>query len=205
VLELGLGAGVASLCLAARVPDLALTGVERDAVPAALARANAAANGIALTVVEADLRRLPPPVSATVFDHVMANPPFFAAEGRSRSPEPLREAARGEDAALADWLLVGMRRLRPGGWLTVIEAAARLPEMLAALPSGGVVVRPLAARQGRAAERVIVQARKGGRAAFRLEAALILHRGERHLADGDDHADWASAVLRGGAPLPPPG
>jgi tRNA1Val (adenine37-N6)-methyltransferase len=41
VLELGCGVGVASLCLAARVEGLALTGVERQVDYAALARRNA--------------------------------------------------------------------------------------------------------------------------------------------------------------------
>ena len=59
VLELGCGVGVASLCLAARVPGLEMTGVEVQAEYAALARRNAAENGAALQVVEADLEALP--------------------------------------------------------------------------------------------------------------------------------------------------
>ncbi len=53
VLELGCGAGVASLCLGWRVPDLAITGLERQQTYADLARGNAYANGIALTVLTA--------------------------------------------------------------------------------------------------------------------------------------------------------
>ena len=45
VLEAGCGAGVASLCLLARVKGIAVTGVEADPALAALARENAAANG----------------------------------------------------------------------------------------------------------------------------------------------------------------
>src|SRR5262249_12899350 len=45
-LELGAGAGTASLCLAARVPGLTVTGVEIDPALAALAKDNAAANGL---------------------------------------------------------------------------------------------------------------------------------------------------------------
>ena len=41
VLELGCGVGVASLCLAARVPDLTMTGVELQSDYAALALQNA--------------------------------------------------------------------------------------------------------------------------------------------------------------------
>ena len=42
VLELGCGVGVASFCLAARVPDAVLTGIELQPDYAALARENAA-------------------------------------------------------------------------------------------------------------------------------------------------------------------
>jgi tRNA1(Val) A37 N6-methylase TrmN6 len=62
-------------------------------------------------------------------------------------------------------------------------------------------VLPLAARPGRDAKRVIVRARKGGRAPFRLAAPLILHRGATHIADGDDYTAQARAILRDAAEL----
>ena len=43
-LELGSGSGAASLCLASRMPDLAVTGVEIDTSLAACANSNAATN-----------------------------------------------------------------------------------------------------------------------------------------------------------------
>ena len=56
VLELGCGAGVASLCLGRRVPGLVLHGVEIQQDYANLARRNGAENDIGLTVTTADLR-----------------------------------------------------------------------------------------------------------------------------------------------------
>ena len=50
VLDLGCGAGAAALCLAARVPGLALAGLELQPGYADLARRNAARNGIAMQV-----------------------------------------------------------------------------------------------------------------------------------------------------------
>jgi SAM-dependent methyltransferase len=58
-LELGSGVGTASLCLAARVPQLVLTGVEIDAGLAKLAQGNAAANGADARFVAADIFALP--------------------------------------------------------------------------------------------------------------------------------------------------
>lgn len=201
VLELGIGAGVASLCLAARVPGLQLVGIEKQPGYAALARRNAAANGMALQVVEADLQALPAAIREINFDQIIANPPYFP-KGHSVSPDPGRAMARTEDLPVAGWVATGLRRLRHGGRLTLIQAAARLPEVLAALPETGVSIQPLAPRTGRAATLVIVSTVKGSRAAFCLKAPLVLHEGATHSRDGDDYADWASAVLREGAALP---
>ncbi len=202
-LELGCGAGVASLCLGARVPGLALTGVELQEDYAALARRNAAANGIALAVVTADLRHLPEALRARNFDHVLANPPYFRREAGTPAPDAGREAAMGEGAALDDWIDAAIRRLRPGGRLTMIQRADRLPEMLALIAPrlGSVVVRPVVPRAGRVAGRVLLSAIKGGRAAFRLGPSVVVHRAARHLRDGEDLSDEMQGVLRNGAPL----
>lgn len=204
-LELGAGAGVASLCLAARVPGLRVTAVERDAGYAALARRNAVENPGGLEVVEADLASLPPELKARSFGHILFNPPFFDRARGSASPVPAREAAMGEDTPMAQWVDVAARRLAPLGVLTVIHRAERLPELLAALHGqggfGGAQILPLAGREGRAAGRVIVQARKGGRAEARLLAPLVLHAGPAHARDGEDFTPEVAAILRGGAPL----
>ncbi|RYJ00254.1 MAG: methyltransferase domain-containing protein, partial [Acetobacteraceae bacterium] len=86
VLEAGCGSGAGFLCLATRVPGLRILAVERDPVLAALAIANAAANGIAAEVITGDIRdpalirRLP------ACDHAFANPPFWPAG--TAPPEP---------------------------------------------------------------------------------------------------------------------
>jgi tRNA1Val (adenine37-N6)-methyltransferase len=94
------------------------------------------------------------------------------------------------------------RRLVPGGYLTMIIGADRLVEALQASGKlGSVAVLPLAAREGRAAGRVILQARKGGRAAFRLLAPLVLHDGAAHDGDRESYTPMANAVLRDGGAL----
>nr|WP_242512042.1 methyltransferase [Rhodobaculum claviforme] len=201
VLELGCGVGVASLCLGARVAGLRLAGLERQPGYAALARANAARNAVALEVWEGCVTAPPEPLRAQAFDHVMANPPWFD-PAAPPARDPGRDAAQREDTPLAAWIDTGLRRLRPGGWLTMILPAARLPDALAALAGrASAAVCPIAAREGRAAGRVLVQARKGGRSPFVLGAALVMHAGSRHLRDGVDFTDIATAILHDAAPL----
>ncbi|PTW50085.1 tRNA1(Val) (adenine(37)-N6)-methyltransferase [Rhodovulum kholense] len=207
VLELGCGAGVASLCLAARVPGLALTGVELQPAYAALARRNAAETGLPLEVVEADLTALPAEVKAQSYDHAILNPPYFRRDRGSAAPDPGRERAMGEATPLADWLAAAARRLRPGGRLTAIQRAERLPEMLATLSPllGSVEVLPLSPRDGRAAKLILLRARKGRQGPFRLHAPRTLHEGVAHPKDGDSYTPEVAAILRDGAALSWPG
>lgn len=197
VLDLGCGVGTAALCLGARVTGLSLTGVERAPDFAALA----ARNG--LHTETADLANLPPALRARSFDHVIANPPYFDRDASVASDTPSREVAQGEDTLLDIWIDVATRRLDHKGYLHVIHRAERLPDVLNALDHrmGSIAVLPLVARDGRAADRFILRARKGGRTKFRLLSPVVLHSGATHVRDEDDYSPLISSVLRDGAAL----
>lgn len=204
VLELGCGGGVASLALGARVRGLSLWGLEIQPAYADLARRNAAANAQAFDVIEGSLAEMPAPLKGRQFHHVIANPPYYLRDGVTPAADGGRDRGLREALPLSAWIEAGAKRLRPGGRLTVIQRADRLPDLVAALPGslGSVVVLPLAPRVGRSASLVILAAMKGGRAAFRLMAPVVLHQGDRHERDGDDYAPEARAVLRDGAAWP---
>ena len=197
VLDLGCGAGAAALCLGARVPGLVLIGVERQAEYATLARRNG------LSVFEADLAHLPPEVKAQRFDHVLANPPYFDRAASTAASNQGREGALGQDTPLATWIEVAAKRLAPGGYLHLIHRAERLPELLALTQDvlGSLEVLPLYPRPGKTASLIILRARKGGRAAFKLHPPIILHDGPRHRRDGEGYSAEIEAVLRDAAPL----
>jgi len=203
VLELGCGAGVAMLCLGARVPGVALAGLEVQEGYAALARENAARCGIAAEILAGDLRAMPAALKGRSFDHVLANPPYYRRDQWTAPSAGDRAQALGEEAALAVWIDAAARRLRPGGFLHVIQKAPRYLDLLAALDSrfGAVELKPVAPRAGRPAELVLLRARKGAKAAPKLCPPLVLHGGATHLSDGADWTPEAEAVLRGGAGL----
>ncbi|MES2145580.1 MAG: methyltransferase [Pseudomonadota bacterium] len=198
VLDLGCGAGAASLCLGWRVKGLHLTGLELQPAYAALARENARRNGIAIEVVDGDLSQMPA-VLRRSFDHVIANPPYYP-RGGTASPTPGRDAAMRAELPLSHWIAAAAPRLRPGGWLTMICGADSLPEVLSALAPrlGSAAVLPLAPRAGRPAGRILLHARKGGRAAFRLLAPFVIHQGDHHDGDRESYTPGANAVLRDG-------
>ncbi len=203
LLELGCGAGQAMLCVNARIPGLKITGVELQFAYADLARRNGKLNDCALKVHEADLTMLPDGVKQQQFDHVIANPPYYRKGAHSPSQNNGRRVALGEETPLGQWIDIAARRLRHKGYLHVIQRADRLPDVLMASADrlGSVEVLPLAPRVGRAAELVLVRARKGGRAAFRLHAPLVLHLGAQHGEDGVDYSPQVEAILRNGAAL----
>jgi tRNA1(Val) A37 N6-methylase TrmN6 len=95
------------------------------------------------------------------------------------------------------------RRLAPGGWLSLICGADGLPEVLAGMGTklGSVSVLPLQPRVGRAAPRLVVRARKGGRAPFRLLAPFVIHAGAEHDGDRESYTPEANEVLRNGGDL----
>ena len=203
VLDLGCGSGAAALCLLARVPGVAASGLESDPATAALARDNAAVNGVgdSFQVLEGEVLAPPPALRAARFDHVLINPPYLD-PARSRLPEDAdRRRSHGEaTAGLMDWLDLGLRRLRDDGTLSVIHRAERLDEILAALTgrAGATVILPLwpGGAEAKPAKRIVVRARKGSRAPLSLHPGLVLHR-----PDGGFTVP-AEAVLRDAAPLP---
>ena len=201
VLEAGTGAGAGLLCLATRVPGIAGLGVEIEPRMAALAARNFAANGFeGLSARVADILDIAADATGLggPFDHAMANPPWHPTAG-TPSPVPLRARAKVAGAGLVTaWTQTLGRLLRPRGSLTLILPARQVPEALAALPAAGCGsprLFPLWPRAGQPARILLLQAIRGGRAEFRMEAGLILHAGTAY-------TPAAEAVLREGAALP---
>ena len=197
VLEGGSGAGAALLCLAHRVAGARGTGLEIDPAMAALAIANAAANGFAaLGFIAADLTDWR---EAAPADHAMANPPWHT-PGVTASPDAGKDRARRAGPGLfSAWATALARPLRHRGTLTFVIAAAHADAALAAFVAAGcgsLAVMPLWPHAGEPARLVLLRGIKGGRGPFRLLPGLVLHE-----AAGAFTAA-AQAVLREGAGLP---
>ncbi|MBS7811356.1 methyltransferase [Roseococcus sp. XZZS9] len=193
VLEFGAGTGAAFLCLAARLPGIAVTAVERDPELAALAERNAGLNGVDARILAGDCRALPalPPMH-----HALSNPPYWSAG--TASPDAGRRQAAHEDAPLSAWIAALARPVRHKGTVSLVLPAARLAEAVAGLREAGcgsVRLLPLWPRAGVPAKRILLRARKGGRGADEVLPGLVLH-------EADGAATPAShAVLRDGHAL----
>jgi tRNA1(Val) A37 N6-methylase TrmN6 len=200
VIDVGTGVGAAALCLAARVPEVRVTGIERERDLVRLATDNVAINDQAprVLMMTGDLLTPPPRLEPGTFDHAMANPPYLAAGTATPPADAGRAAAHVEsEADLGAWLRFALMMLRSKGTLTLIHRADRLDALLAGLAgkAGEIVIFPLWPGVAKPAKRVILRARKGVATPLRLAPGLVLHE-----ADGR-YTAAAERVLRDGAGL----
>ncbi len=200
VFEAGCGAGAVLMQVAARRPDVALTGLERDPAMAALAVGNAALNGVGerMAIRQGDVAAGFRALGMEPFDWAVSNPPFFDDAGALRAPAEGKRGAWMADDGLAAWTGFLLKAVREGGRIVVIHRADRLADLLALLgeKAGSFTVRPVHPFADEPAKRVLVQAIKTGRAPLRLLPPLVLHD-----RAGGKHTAETEAILRGRAAL----
>jgi tRNA1(Val) A37 N6-methylase TrmN6 len=205
--DLGAATGAVGLA-SARLSEVGrVVLVERDPDLAALARENAAANGLddRVAVIEADLlaparQRREAGLEPDSADIVLTNPPFFEPGMHRPSPIPQKATAHTFAAGGLDrWLRTCADLLRPGGRLGLIHRADALPACLDALRGrfGDYAVRPVHARAERPAIRVLIAGVKGSRAPLRLLPPLVLQ-------DAAGHFTPEAEALHRGDPWPLP-
>lgn len=193
LMEAGCGVGAALLAVASRAQGAHFIGVERDQNIAELARENVALNAMSDRVEIATGDVLERNENWGVFDGVFVNPPFDD-ESEGRAPSDLRRSAHISEAPIDRWVAALADRLSGGAALTLIYRAVKLPAVLYALDGrlGGAEIIPLRPKAASAATRVIVRARKGSRAPFRLLKGYDLHD-----ESGAKHTPEIEAILRG--------
>ncbi|WP_306015980.1 tRNA1(Val) (adenine(37)-N6)-methyltransferase [Oceanicaulis sp. MMSF_3324] len=176
-MEFGCGAGAALLGAAALYDQVQFIGIELDTKAAALAQENVALNDMTgrVRVIEGDALGYH---DARELDAVFFNPPFFDDPTALRAPKAGKTPAWMSDAGLVAWIDTGLRRLKSGGVITLIQRADRLDDILAALKgrAGAVTVLPIHVRSDETAKRVLVQATKTGKAPLQIRPPLVLHQ-----------------------------
>jgi tRNA1(Val) A37 N6-methylase TrmN6 len=194
VLDMGAGVGAVGLCIAQRVPDCTVLGIELQPALAQLAERNATRNGLSERVrtMQHDIAT-PWPADFSLCDQVCTNPPYLAAAVADPSPDPSKALATVESSAdLARWLERAVAALKPAGTLTVIHRSDRLEELaknLLHLGCGSLAIKRLPP-----AARILVRARRGT-SSLTESPPLVLHKPE------GGYTDEAEAILRHGAPL----
>lgn len=200
VLDVGSGTGAAALCLAARVPECRITGIDFDPEALDHAAESAAASGLAhrCEFRVADIADGWSALKLPAFDHVMTNPPYLPAERGNPSPLPARRNANVEaGVGFSAWVDFCLTALKPKGRISAILRADRVHEAMSALgaKAGEITLFPLWPKADRAAKRVLVSARKGLRSPACVAPGLVLHDAAGRFTPE------ARAILREGAPI----
>ena len=198
-LELGCGVGGALLSLKMRCPALTLTGIEREADYAPLARENVRLNALTgMTIIEGDIGAGFKSFELARCDLVFSNPPYFDDPDTLRAPHEAKRPAWIADDGLATWLDFAQAAVVDQGHIVFIHRADRLTDILSGLSKkcGSFVVRPILPFADKDAKRVLVRAQRLGKAPLRLLPPLVLHdNGARK------HTPEVEAILRGEAGL----
>ncbi len=197
VLEIGAGVGVASLCLAKRVPGLQITGLEIQKNLVTIAKENVRRNGLQdnVSILEGDLFKIPKQLSQLNFDHVIVNPPYYQEGNSIGAPNRSKFIATVVTGmTIEDWVAFALRRLKPNGCFTLIYLSEQLDRLLSCIKpkAGKTKIFPLWPKATSSASRVIISSIKGSEAPVCLLPGLVLHQpGGRYTAE-------AESVLRKG-------
>lgn len=128
------------------------------------------------------------------FDLVFSNPPYFDDSDTLRPPHEAKRPAWIADDGLGAWLDFALAAVKDGGDIVFIHRADRLGDILSGLSekAGSFAIRPIQPFAGKEAKRVIVRAKRLGRAPLRLLPPLVLHdNGVRK------HTDAVEDILAG--------
>jgi len=204
MLDLGAGSGGILSCFAARKRDelaeKSLVGLELQSELIRAARQNAAHNGFEkiISYYQGDISDPPGELEPNSYHHVVSNPPYLENGHATASPfETKKRAHMDHHVILKDWVGYCLRMLRPLGYLSLVHRADRMDDIIAALTekAGDITIFPLWPDDQKAAKRVIIRARKGGKGPLSLKKGLVVHK-----SDGD-FSQRAEAILRHGAAL----
>ncbi|MSP60941.1 MAG: tRNA1(Val) (adenine(37)-N6)-methyltransferase [Myxococcales bacterium] len=198
VCDLCAGVGVIGLALALRWPEARVVLAELQPRMASLARRNIDENGLRerVQVVEVDLgqaRRARAALPGASFRLVVSSPPYFTVASGPTVLDAGEAMARHElRMSLADLAREARRLLKPGGRAAVVFPSERLPDLLASLVGEGlrpVRLRAVHPRSSVPANRVLVEAVKGGRGGLVIEPPLVVRE-----EDGGYSAEARSAL-----------
>lgn len=169
VCELGCGSGFISISLGMEGKASKILGIEIQRELVEIARKNVIMNGLEgiVEIIEGDLRSIKTIVKPSIFDVVIANPPYIKM-GRGRpSPDPQRSIARQEvKGTLEDWIYAASYLLKSGGRAYFIFLPDRLSEIIEKMKSRRIepkIIQFIYPHQHKPSNLFLLQAVKDGR------------------------------------------
>ncbi len=166
ILDIGTGCGIIPLILAARTPDLQITGIEIQESLAVIAEQNVKKNNFSSTIsiVCKDVLKTTTAEIKGEFDKIISNPPFIKKNCGRMNPNHQKAVARHEITLNITGLVKAVSRfLRPGGTFDVIYPVERKKEVLFTMTANGIfpsAIRFIHTRKTENPKRVIISGMK---------------------------------------------
>lgn len=196
VLDMGSGVGVAALCLAARIPNIEVYGLEICEDFYNLAVQNSQENSLSSAYTPVRGSVLDKDIFDSQFDIIMSNPPYYK-NYQNKADLSLKEQGNMEgEATLADFIRFAFYNLKNNGYLYLIQRSERLKETLDLLPAkhwGNIEIHPIYSFINAPAKRFIVVAKKLGAGDNTiLHYGIVLHKNDT------TYTEQAEKILRKG-------
>ena len=189
-LELGSGSGVISICLAKRISNSKIVGIEKNIDLVNLSKKNLIKNNLTeneikflcLDIMSSEFSKL----FNNTFDRVIMNPPYFDKDIINRSKNFEKASARYElKSDLEDWIEAAYKKLLTKGYLNFIFRTGSLQRVLKILDKrwGDIRIFPLWPKVKKESKLFLVQARKDAKAESKMLPGLISHNKDGSYTD----------------------
>ncbi len=194
ILDMGSGTGAISLCLAKRLKNAKVLGLEIQDELINLSNESAKINGFQNRVefVKHNIKEKRIEMHDK-FDICVTNPPY--SEVDMRSPKDYKATAHNFDGlTLKDWINFGIRALKPRGKLYMINRAEALSEIISIIygKMGAIKVVPIYSKAGEDAKRIVIIAQKDSKKALVIDKGIVVHNN-----DGSYSLDANKILLEG--------
>lgn len=180
-LEIGCGAGVASLCAAYRLQGAHVRGIDFDESLVKLAQENALHNQMSdrVTFQVQDIQNHLEELKPQSFDCVFSNPPYFRDSTPSLHQTRTQSRHYKDKSFLKTWVNFCLKMAKPRGYVHFIFPSSDLQVLLSLLPLGrvgGMTLFPLWSREDSLhSKRILISLRKGVSSPSIVYKGLILH------------------------------
>lgn len=194
IMDLGTGSGIIPLILARKTSASTIVGVEVQEAMADMAERTILLNGLAdrVSILHEDLRSLRSRFTASSFDLVVSNPPYYPlGEGRI-NPGEEKAIARHEIMAKAeDVIAISHYLVRPSGFVIIIFPARRMADLLVSIRESGLepkLLRIIYSHKHDEAKLVVVESIKRGNPDIEIKRPFFIY------ADGGGYSEDMQTV-----------
>jgi tRNA1(Val) A37 N6-methylase TrmN6 len=191
ILDVGCGVGVASLCLAYRMPSILVCGIEKNLFYYDLAVRNQELNNYTFQPIYGNILTYK---CDHLFDSIMCNPPYYI--NHDNKELTLKESGNIEsDATLKDFVNFTFYSIKNHGYLYMIIRSERLQELISYLSInhwGNLEIFPIYSYVGKEAKRFILKAKKLGKPVSKMHYGIVMHQ------NNNTYTEEAINILREG-------